>query len=253
MHNKIKIQLTLIAGLLLSSLAQADLLFTVGGSASLWRATPEGQMDKDIQLGGDGLNLETTNGLQLSLFFKHPVPLLPNLRVRQTNIDTTGTSKLTKSFMGQSFSEDVTTSLDLSHTDLTLIWGLPIPLPLVDFGFGINARNFNGGAKIEGKTTKQIKEVDIKATLPMVYAGLKVGTPIGIYAKGEVNYVSFKDNSITDYEAALGYELPVPVVDLGVELGYRALQMKTDKDTVKIDTDVKVKGAYFGISAAFGF
>lgn len=253
MKNKTKIQLGLVCGLLMSNLAQADLLFTVGGNASLWRATPEGQMDNNLKLGSDGLNLEATNGTQLSLFFKHPVPFIPNLRVRQTNIATTGDSKLSASFMNQSFSEDVTTSLDLSHTDLTLIWGLPIPLPLIDFGFGINARNFNGGAKIEGKTTKQMKEVDIKATLPMLYAGLKVNTPVGIYAKGEVNYIGFKENAITDYEAALGYDLPVPVVDLGVELGYRALQMKTDKDTVKIDTDVKVNGAYFGISAAFGF
>lgn len=250
---KLKLNLALLTGLLLSNLAQADLLFTVGTNASLWRATPSGQIDDDIKLGDKGLKLEETNGLQLGVFFEHPIPLLPNVAVKRTNIESTGNSKLTATFMDKTYDEDISSKLNLSHTDFTLYWGLPIPLPYLDFDFGLTGRNFNGQTKIEGKSSQRVSEVNLDVTLPMLYAGLKVSSPFGLYAKGNLNYIGFKDNTLTDYDVALGYELPIPVVDLGVELGYRAFKMKTDKKTAKLDTDVNLAGAYFGVSAAIGF
>lgn len=254
MKNKTKIQLGLVCGLLMSNLAQADLLFTVGTKASLWSATPKGQLDEGVSVDSkDGLNLKSSKALQLSVFFEHPVPFLPNVQVKRTNLKTTGEGTLSASFNEQVFSESVSSKLDLSHTDLTLYWGLPIPLPLLDVNFGLTGRQFNGDASVKGELSGRETQVDINATLPMLYGSVKVGTPIGIYAKGDVNYVGLKDNKILDYEALVGYDLPVPVVDLGVELGYRALSVKTDKDTLKIATDTNVSGAYFGVSAAFGF
>ncbi len=250
---KNKIRMSLLAGALLAGTAQADLLFTVGGNASLWKAAPSGQIDDDVKLDSDGLNLKSTNGMQISLFFEHPVPVLPNLKIRRTNVKTEGNGLYSGTFLQQTYNEKLDSTLDLSHTDFTLYWGLPLPVPMLDINFGLTARNFDGKASAKGQTTNIEVNENIKGTLPMLYAGVKVTTPVDLYAKAEVNYIGFKKNSLVDYEATLGYTFPIPVVDLGVELGYRALQMKTDKDTVKVATDAKLSGAYFGISAAFGF
>lgn len=251
MKNTIK--MSLLMGLLLAGSVQADLLFTVGGSASLWKATPKGQIDDSVKLDSDGLNLESTNGVQISLFFEHPVPFLPNLKIRRTNLEMSGDGTFNGTFLQHSYSEKLSSTLDLSHNDFTLYWGLPLPVPMLDINFGLTARNFDGKASAKGETTKVEVNENIKGTLPMLYAGAKFTTPVDVYVKGELNYIGFKDNSLLDYEATLGYNFPIPVVDLGVELGYRAFKIKTDKDTVDVATDAEISGAYFGISAAFGF
>ena len=77
---------------LLPMASHADLLFTVGAKASVWGAEPTGQVDDGISVDGEqnGLGMDSENGNQITLFFEHPVPVLPNIRVRQTSLDMTG-------------------------------------------------------------------------------------------------------------------------------------------------------------------
>ena len=51
----------------------------------------------------------------------------------------------------------------------------------------------------------------------------------------------------------LGYDLPIPVVDVALDLGHRSISMKTNDDTTDIATDFEVSGMYYGASLAFGF
>ncbi|MCA6128955.1 hypothetical protein [Thalassolituus oleivorans] len=63
--------------------SHADLLFTVGAKASVWNAEPTGQIDDDISVdsSNNGLGLDSENGTQLTVFFEHPVPMLPNIKL----------------------------------------------------------------------------------------------------------------------------------------------------------------------------
>ena len=87
----------------------------------------------------------------------------------------------------------------------------------------------------------------------MVYGAVNVGSPFGIYATADVNWIGFGDNQMQDLTAAVGYELPIPIVDVGVELGYRTLNLQTDKKDVDVAADIDVKGVFYGVSVAFGF
>ena len=40
-------------------MAQADLLFTVDAGASMWNAEASGDVDDDVDVGKDGLNLDS--------------------------------------------------------------------------------------------------------------------------------------------------------------------------------------------------
>ena len=148
-----------------------------------------------------------------------------------------GSGFLTADFNGIGYAEQVDSDLDLSHTDATLYWGLPLPVPYVDINLGLTARMFGGEAIVEGQTTGRREEVELDFTLPMGFVEAQVGTPFGIYAAAEINAIGYDGNSLTDTVLTLGYDLPVPVVDLGLEVGHRALSMKTNKDTTDIETD----------------
>lgn len=233
--------------------AQADLLFTVGAKASVWNVEPEGQLDDDVSVEKDGLNMDSENGQQLTVFFEHPVPVLPNIKIRRTDLEFNGDGSINAEFNDTLYTEEVDSTMDLSHTDLTLYWGLPLPLPFIDINFGVNARQFDGKAELYGKTTLQRETVDLDFVLPMLYGELKVNTPIGIYGHADINYVGYGDNKMSDISYGLGYDLPIPVVDIGLEAGYRTLTLQTDEDDVDINADVDLAGAYFGASLAVGF
>src|SRR5690606_7448096 len=140
-------------------------------------------------------------------------------------------------------------NIDLSHNDLTLYWGLPLPLPFVDINFGLTARQFDGVAEVTSKTPPNTSEsVDLDFVLPLAYGELKVNTPFGIYAAADINYLGMGDNKLSDMSAVIGYDLPVPVVDIGLEAGYRSMSLQTDKGDTDIAADVDVKGMFFGAS-----
>lgn len=231
--------------------SQADLLFTVGAQASVWDADTGGHLDRQLAVDADGMDLDTETSRQLSLFIEHPLPLLPNVRLRDTQLDLSGDSDLSASFLGQDFDEPVHSQLDLSHSDLTLYWGLPVPL--VDINFGMTGRQFNGKAVVAngmGKTSS----ADIDMVLPMAYAGVRFDAPFGLYAMADANYVAYSGNSLSDITYGIGYDLPIPLpmVDIGLEAGYRSLRLQADDGWADLDTDVDVSGAWYGASVEVG-
>ena len=234
--------------------ANADLLFTVGTKASVWNAEAGGQVDDTISVEDDGLNIDSEKGMQLTVFFEHPVPVLPNFKIKQTNLDMSGSGSLNVTFLDQSFNEDVDSTMDLSHTDFTMYWGLPLPIPFVDIDFGLTARKFDGVVEAVSKDDPDTRaSEDLDATLPMGYGAINVTTPFGLYASADINYISLDGNKLSDVSYAIGYDLPIPVVDLGIEGGYRSMNLKTDEDSIDLETDVDVSGAFVGASLSVGF
>src|SRR5690554_198059 len=250
-------KLALVSAILIAAplSANANLLFTVGAKASIWDAKPTGQIDDNASVESDGLNFKSENGKQLSVFFEHPVPFIPNVKLKRTDLDMDGSGTLSKTinFAGETYNANtaVDSRIDLSHTDATLYWGLPLPLPYIDIDFGLTARMFDGNASVAA--SNQSESVDLDITLPMAYGAVKVGSPFGIYATADLNWIGFGDNKMTDLSAAVGYELPIPIVDVGVEVGYRGINLQTDRKDVDVAADLDTKGMFYGVSVAFGF
>jgi outer membrane protein len=236
-------------------MAQADLLFTVKAGASSWNAEATGDVDGDVDVGKDGLNLDSENNNVLFFAFEHPLPILPNIKIMKTDLDLTGEGKANYNFLGQDFEGDTTSQFDLSHTDLTLYWGVPLPIPYVDINFGLTARQFDGVVSVEGKDDLGLgvnEKEDLNFTMPMGYLNVDIGTPFGIYARADLNAISYGGNGITDTAIALGYTLPIPFVDVNLEAGHRAISVKTDEDTTDVETDIEVAGMFFGLNVSVG-
>lgn len=229
----------------------------IGANASVWDAEPTGQIDNNVSVESDGLNMKSDNGTQLSVYFEHPLPVVPNIKLKRTDLTVDGKGTLSQdiSFADQNFtaSTQVNSEIDLSHTDATLYWGLPIPVPKLNADIGITARMFDGEAFVAAPALNEKKSVDLDLTLPMLYGAVKVGSIFGVYGTADVNWIGFGDNKLTDISAAVGYELPIPVVTVGLEVGYRAINLKTDKKDVDVDADFDTKGVFYGLSASVGF
>ena len=233
-------------------MAQADLLFTIDAGASVWSVDASGSVDDVVDLGSDGLNLDSDQQNVLFVSFEHPIPVIPNIKIMRTDLVLSGDGTADINFLGETFSGGTTSDFDLSHTDLTLYWGVPLPIPFVDINFGLTARQFDGEVSVTETSGGNNATEKLDFILPMGYLNINVDTPFGIYAYVDLNAISYDGNGVTDTAIAVGYTLPIPLVDVNLEAGHRSLTLKTDEDLAGIDTDIDASGMFFGVNVSVG-
>lgn len=221
--------------------------------AGVWQATPTGELGQtatDIE----NLDLQEENSTFFSIAFEHPVPVLPNIRLKQTSLEFDGDTILTETFVLDDVTFEVDldaqTDIDLSHTDLTLYWGLPELI--VDIDFGLNIRSFSGDASVVSESAGRTESVDLDVTLPMLFGDVRIDLPLtGFYVGAEVNALSVGDSSLLDYNARIGYSTDVIpfLADLDFELGFRSFEIELDEDDIQ--ADITIDGPYAQIMLVF--
>ncbi|MGR6874676.1 TIGR04219 family outer membrane beta-barrel protein [Pseudomonas sp. HK3] len=219
---------------------------TVSGDAG--SGSNQADLDDDLNLDADGQNV-------LYFAFEHPVPVLPNIKIKTTDMSSDGNGQVSSGFkLGDGTTvvgtANVASKLDLSHTDYTLYWGLPLPIVTLDFGF--TARQFDGSMEMSGDYAAS---APLDVTVPMLY--LKAGADIpltGLSFGGDVNVISYEDSGITDFDLNITYVLPViPLLDVGITAGYRSFDLEINPDDFGgSDDDLNAKatiaGPYLGLS-----
>lgn len=229
--------------------------FWVGGYS--WNTAYEGSVSATSS--GQPIDLSLDNTLQLEdsynnviwAAFEHPVPLLPNIQIKQTSLETTGMGQFDQSFKfgGETYSDSVAldSSINLSHTDLTAYWSLPLPILTVDFG--LNIRKFDGELAIN----TGISELD--AAIPMGFARVGGYLPFtGLSVMAEANYIGYGETNHMDYQIVARYTIPmIPVLDVNVEAGYRSFQLNIDPTDFNgneddLTADIDMSGVFLGLS-----
>ncbi len=248
---------TAIALMLASSSAMAlpGLDFWAGGYA--WNTSYEGTVSAtasgqpiELDVHSD-LGLDDSDNNVIWAAFEHPLPLIPNIQIRKTELETTGSGTLNQTFefAGETYSanEQLDSDISLNHTDFTAYWGLPIPLVTVDLG--LNVRKFDGELAIN----TGVSELD--EPIPMAFGRVGAELPFtGFAVMAEANYVGYKDTSHMDYQIVLRYTLPVvPLLDVNLEAGYRSFQLDIDPtdfngDSDDLTTDIDMSGVFLGVS-----
>ncbi len=226
-----------------------DLKLAVG----VWDSSPSGDIGESVT-DVDTLDLDSDQATFFSIAFEHPVPILPNFRLKQTEVEYDGDTVLSETFTldEQTFTAeaDLLTNIDLSHTDVTLYWGLPEFF--LDVDFGITGRFFDGEASARSTDADIEETVDLDVTVPMLFADARLDLPLtGLYVGAEFNGLSVGDNSIIDYNARVGYSTDIIpfLADLDFELGYRNFTIELDEDDIQ--TDVTFDGPYAQLMIAF--
>lgn len=225
------LQLTLFTTILtMSAVAQADFI-GLKGDINYWNI--EGQANIDEKLLADQ-DIDRDGSVMASLAFEHPIPVIPNIKLKYTQLDTETESDI-------AFAK---TEINLDHTDLILYYEILDNIIKADIGVG--ATKLNGDVKQFGQKT------DIDEYVPILYAEAGAKLPFtGLSAKAEATYTNANDVKITDAQAELQYDFIQSIaLDLGAKVGYRVLNIElTDLDNR--DMNFEFKGPYIGLNAHF--
>jgi outer membrane protein len=249
-----KLGLTLLISLLfLSSASYAVPLVDFNISASRWQADYSGEVGQGSETATlKELGFDSDDHNTITLVFKHPVPIVPNVRLQRTDLSTDADGTLVRSLTIDNItftaSEDVATKLDLSHTDVTLFYS---PLDnWVKFDIGLTGRLFDGEVEVVGSTSGT-ENVKLDEWLPMAYVGARFELPLsGLYLDATLNMISYDGNSLTDFTTALGYTNDGLGVDLFAELGYRSFSLEVD-DINDLQGNIDIDGIYFTVGLQF--
>ena len=245
--------LTALSVLLASGTANAAIGFDVWAGAYNWNSSYEGTFSAqptNLDLQND-LKLDDSDNNVIWAAFEHPIPVIPNVQVKRTTMDTMGVGSIAGvyEFGGDTFTAtgDVNTFADLTHTDFTAYWSLPVPV--VTFDLGLTVRQFDGLITIEDATA------DLDFAVPMAFARVGAYLPLtGLSIMGEANYIGYKDTDHLDYQIALRYTLDfIPALDVNLEAGYRSFQMNIDPtdfdgDEDDLTADIDMSGVFLGVS-----
>ena len=199
--------------------------------------------DVDFQ---DDLGLDDDSDNVFYVALEHPVPFLPNIQLKQSNIQITGSNTLTRTIDigGETFSAttDVSSEADLSHDDLTLYY--QILDNYVSLDLGITARFFDGFVEVDETSGTTSGREEFDAVIPLIYLKARFNLPFtGGYVSVSGNVLGDGDNNFFDYQGIVGWESGF---GLGVEAGYRILDLELD-DIDDIDAELTVDGAFAGL------
>ncbi len=241
-----------VTALTLTNIAQADTILGVYGEANYWSATVDGDFGNSSTggfyaslPGGDSDHEEHPI---LSASFEHPVPLIPNVWVRQNNLDFANTASLNSatSVGGSSFNtlSPVVYGMDYSHTDAALYYEILDNWLTLDLGVAAKKLDFDFSIQ-QGST---IYRTDNTSTIPMLYAKAAFEFPMtGLEASAQVMAISFEDDSVNDANIDLGYKFNDW---FKAQVGYR--RMEIDVATANVPySKVTIDGVYAGLTGHF--
>ncbi|MCZ4337597.1 TIGR04219 family outer membrane beta-barrel protein [Shewanella colwelliana] len=243
---------TIIACALLGSLiatsAQAATLvgFKVGGD--YWQADTSGTF---AQRGQTQQDFDYSSSSQGSFWVavEHPIPLVPNLKIRENRLDATGDATLSGdwAFGDHTFSGDVTTATNLSNTDFVLYYEL-LDNDMVALDLGAAYKKMHGSYRVADAGHPEQK--DLSSGVVMAYANAEVGIPgLGLYGFADV-MLGIDESSVYDYSVGLGWAFDGVALDTKLRVGYR--DFKFDVNNFDgITANSQFKGYFAGVELVF--
>jgi len=180
--------------------ASADFLRVEGG-AGVFQADPGGTFDAanggaDIDLKDAGM--ETESDLYLWAYLKHPVPLVPNVRLEYLSLAHSPDGN------GSTF--------DVNELDAVLYYNLLDDTFFVTVDVGVDIKYVSSDSK----------GFDDSQTLGLLYARARVEPTSSLGFEMLLKATGYEDNKGYDLRIKADYTLDfIPLVQPGLELGYR--------------------------------
>lgn len=218
-----------------------------------WNMGVEGGFAESQNIVSFGFEDETNYSFYAAL--EHPIPLVPNIKLARTTLDTRGATSLSSSFSfgGEVFAVDtiVDSVNDITATDYILYYEI-LDNDLVSFDVGLNVKELDGDFVVTDSTSSRSAADSFTGYVPMGYGRAAVGIPgtgLGAYVEG--SFLSIDDNSIVDYQVALTYSfIESLALDLTVQAGYRSLELDIE-DIDDVYADLQFDGAFVGVEFDF--
>ena len=239
-------QLVCLAALTAPIIANADTLsVTVGGGA--WNESASGNIQKTT----DAIDVDVEDSLfwddesqgYLFVTLEHFVPLIPNVRLMHTTIDHSGSGDATFTFNGILFNGNVSNDVSIETTDLIAYYEVLDNVVSLDLGLNIRNLKIDYTITSTGSTTSD----SVSATIPMLYAMVGASPWPDLTISGELSYIGYDGNGITDFTAKIAYTTEFYV---GLEAGYRKQSFELD-DASDTDADLSFDCIFAGAYLKF--
>ena len=236
---------TLLASALATSVS-ADFLGAEVGYAA-WASKTTGT----IKYVGDKINFEDDLGYEGTdlngfawAYFDHFIPLIPNVKVQQTNYSSTQTTNLNRNidFNADTYNagSSTTTDLVLNQKDIILYWRILDNWVNLDLGF--MGKQIDGTISLKNNVHSNTQ--DFTTTVPLAYIKARFDLPFsGLSVEADYSTVSYLGNSITDMKGGVVYESSF---GLGAVAGIKKQNITLD-DIDAIYADIDIEGVYAGL------
>ena len=242
---------------LLTTSVQADTLLGLYIGGQMWANQADGSFGegKNNQAAFD-FDDETQGNFFIAL--EHPIPLIPNIKIASTTLDTVGGTTITGSFTfdGNTYSSatpDLATTFDASYVDYTFYYEL-FDNDLFTFDFGLTARDLESQINVVGEIngTSTSSDLSVSGIIPLLYVNTIISLPFtGFNVFAEANFLSYDDNTVYDYQIGVSYALLDNLaIDLDLTLGYRAVKLELN-DIDDLYSDLTFDGVFAGAIVHF--
>ncbi|MGZ9899385.1 TIGR04219 family outer membrane beta-barrel protein [Shewanella gaetbuli] len=248
---------TALLGMLSVSSAQAATVlgFKVGGD--VWQTDASGSFNADIvdsHATGPAQTYNYDSKTQGSVWIalEHPIPLVPNIKIRENRLEASGSKSDTAFFYnGFNFAGESTAYNELSNTDFVLYYEI-LDNDVVSLDLGAAYKQMHGSLRIDGEVgdSRAATQRDIDSGVVMAYGNAQVGVPgLGLFVFADV-LLGIDESGVHDYSAGLGWEFDGVALDTSIRVGYRDFSFDVDRFS-STTQDMQFKGAFAGIELAF--
>ena len=250
-----KVLTSLVCALILASTASADIARVEMG-AGAWMQTPSGGITyTDAGAIGSDISSEKEElSPYVWMLIKHPIPVVPNLRVEYVSLANTGTA--TGTFEDFTASGGKTT-LDMTQFDIIPYYNILDNTAWITLDLGIDLKIIDVDYKAEGVTIVGSLDTSYSETaavvIPLVYARARVEIPTtNVGLESDLKYISNGSSTVYDARVKVDYTFDVsPLVQPALEIGYRVQKIDIDEQDVNGKMDLEFAGIYAGLMLRF--
>jgi outer membrane protein len=237
----------------LSSTVMADIARVEMG-VGLWEQSSKGNVSYSNG-GADGLYVSSKKNetsAYLWAVIKHPLPVLPNIRLEYVNLEDSGiASGQFKDFTITSASTAL--SYKMKQYDIIPYYNILDNTSWVTFDLGLDIKIVDGSYSAAPSTPFGGYSDSLTFPIPLLYARARVEIPkteIGIEA--DLKYITTGDSTVYDARAKVDYTFDFfPVIRPAFEIGYRVQKIDIDDSNIDAKLNIDFSGVYAGAMVRF--
>ena len=251
----------LVANIL--TLSAANLNMNAGGG--VWNVASEGSIVETVNQTfsiHDQLYGEKNSGY-LFAELRHPLPILPNVRLEYSAQQSSGEGKtgaLSTPFLGATTlsSTDIRSDLCIEQYDVVMFYRLLENMMWMSLDVGLDLKYVVSEYKVDAISVDEYSD----SLTPLLYVRGRVDIPhTDLGVETDVRYITDGSSTLSDIKIKVDYTMTfIPVVHPVVEIGYRVESFDIDGEESAIigpiisgntDVDLTFSGLYGGVGLAF--
>jgi len=234
---------------------QADIMRVEAGVGA-WAQTPSGYASRNdggglIDLEGDYISSENESTETYAwILFKHPLPIIPNLRLEYVTVSDEGKTSGTVNGIG--VPDGTPTTIDMTQYDIIPYYNLLDNTFWMTVDLGLDVKVIQSDTTVSAVQPLYDGYSSTDTTvIPLIYLRTRVEIPVtNIGLEADAKAITDGTNTMYDLRAKVDYTLDfIPVVQPGLEVGYRVQKIIIDDGANQVD--LEYAGVYAGLMVRF--